>query len=103
MLAPGLLRLGDVIPDRLVADEQPRLIEQEDFEGGQLLRIANLVAGPVQDVEQQRLQHLGRIVPSVKVEGLEAAEAERVLDVVKQKAVLPGPRPAVQALFQTRR
>jgi hypothetical protein len=39
----------------------------------------------MQHIEEQRFQHIGGIIPSAKVEGLEAAEGKRVLGVVKQK------------------
>ena len=51
-------------------------------------------------VEEERLQQFWRIAPTVEIEGLESTESEGVGRVVKQKAVLPGPRPAMQALFQ---
>ncbi len=44
VLAPGLLRLHDVVADRLVLDEEPRLVEQEDLEGGEFRRVGDLVA-----------------------------------------------------------
>ena len=37
VLAPGFLRLDDVVADRLVADEQPCFVEQERLECGELL------------------------------------------------------------------
>ena len=52
-------------------DEQPCLIEQEHLEGAELLWIADLVRGPVEHIEQQRLQNFGRVAPARKIEGLE--------------------------------
>ena len=100
VLAPCLLRLHDVVANGLVLDEQPRLVKQECLERRQLRGVGNLIARPVKDVKQERLQHLGRIAPTGEVEGLEAGEAERVLCVVKEKAVLTLLRPTVQPLFQ---
>ena len=98
--SPRLLCLNDVVADGLVADEEPCFIQQEHLERGKILRVGDLIAGPVEDVKQQRLQHVGSITPSGEVEGLETAEGKRVLGVVEEKAVLPAARPAMQALFQ---
>ena len=100
VLAPGLLRLHDVIADGLVLDEEPRLVEQEDLEGAEVLRVGNLIRCPVQNVKQQWFQNLRRIVPAVEIERLKAVERKRVLGVVKEEAVLSTAGPAVQAFFQ---
>ena len=76
--APGFLCLNHIVADGLVADEQPRFIEQEDLEGGEFLRVGDFVRGPVKYVEQQWLQNIGRITPAGEVESLEAAECQRV-------------------------
>ena len=100
VLAPCFLRLHDVVANRLVLDEQPCLIKQERLERRQLRGVGNLVARPVKDVEQKWLQHLRRIAPAGEVESLKAGEAQRVLCVVKEKAVLTFFRPTMQALLQ---
>jgi hypothetical protein len=99
VLAPGLLRLRHVIADRLALDKQPCLIEQEDVEGGELLRVGNFIRGAMQDVKQQRLQDLRCIIPTVEVERLKARKRKRVLGVVKEEPVLSTTRPAVQAVL----
>ena len=43
VLAPSFLRLHNVIADRFVFDKKPRFVEQEDLEGGEFLRVADLV------------------------------------------------------------
>src|ERR1039458_8219542 len=100
VLAPGLLRLHHVVANRLVLDEEPRLVEQEDLEGGEFLRVGNFIRRAVQNVKQQRFQDLGRIVPAVEVEGLKARERQRVLGVVEEEAVLAAACPAMQAFLQ---
>src|ERR1035437_1057529 len=100
VLAPCLLRLHNIVANRLVLDEQPRLVKQKPLERRQLSGVGNLIARPVKDVEEKWLQHLRRIAPSGEVESLKAGEAERVLCVVKEKSVLTVFRPAVQPLFQ---
>ena len=54
----------------------------------------------MQNVEEQWLQHIRRIAPASKVEGLKAAEGERVLGVVEEKSMLAAARPAMQAVLQ---
>ena len=79
----------DVVANRLVPDEQPRFVDQEHLERAELGWIGDLVAGPVQDVEQQRFQNLRRIAPAGEVEGLETAERERVFALSKRKPYWP--------------
>src|SRR5258708_14923877 len=100
MFAPCFLRRDDIAADGLVLDKQPCLVQQEDLERGQLLRVRNFVVGPVENVKQQRLQYIRSIAPTSKVEGLEMAERERVLGIIEEEAVLPAAGPAMQALFQ---
>src|SRR3984885_1236982 len=100
VLAPGLLRLHHVIADSLVLDEEPCLIEKEDLEGGELLRVSDLIRCPMQNIKQQWFQNLGGIIPTVEVEGLKAGERKRVLSVVEEKAVLSAAGPAMQAFLQ---
>ena len=54
----------------------------------------------MQNVKQQRLQDLGRIVPAVEVEGLKAGERKRVFGVVEKEAVLAAACPAMQTFLQ---
>jgi len=95
VLAPRLLRLHDVIADRVVLDKQPRFIEQEGFECGESLWVCDLVRRAMQDVKQEWLKNFGCIIPAVEIERLKFGERERVLSVVKQKTVLSTASPAV--------
>ena len=52
VLAPGLLRLDNVIADGLIADKQPCFVDQKRFEGTKLRGICDFIARPVQDIEQ---------------------------------------------------
>ena len=103
VLAPGFLCLHDVLPDRLIADEEPCFIHQEDFEGAKLARIGDFVAGPVQNVKQQRLQDIGCIAPALKVECFKSAEGKRVLDVVEDESRIGRPWSSGAAAPSTRR
>ena len=89
VLPPRLLSRHDVGADGLVLDEEPRLVQQKHLEGRELRGVRNLIARPMKDIEQQRLQHLRSIAPAGEVEGLEAGKAERVFYVVEEEAVLP--------------
>src|SRR5271157_723811 len=100
VLAPGLLRLHHVVANRLVLDEEPRFVEQEDLEGGEFLRVGNFIRRAVQNVKQQRFQDLGCIVPAVEVEGLKVGERQSVFSVVEEEAVLTAACPAMQAFLQ---
>src|SRR5208283_1981010 len=100
VLAPGLLRLHHIIANGLVLDEEPRLVEQEELRGAEVLRVGNFIRCPVQNIEQQWLQDFRRIVPAAEIERLKAFERERVLSVVKQKSVLSTAGPAVEAFLQ---
>src|SRR3984957_14201 len=100
VLAPCFLRLHHIIADRLVLDEEPRLVEQEELGGAELLRVSDLIRCSMQNIKQQWFQDFRRIVPAVEIERLETFERKRVLSVVKQKAVLTTTSPAVQAFFQ---
>src|SRR5580658_9510353 len=100
MLAPCLLRLHHVIPDRLVLNEEPRLVEQEELGGAELLGVSDLIRCSMQNIKQQWFQNLGRVIPTVEVKRLKTGERKRVLSVVKQKSVLSAAGPAVEAFFQ---
>src|SRR5580700_5796242 len=100
VLAPGLLRLHHIIADRLVLDEEPRFVEQEELGCAELLGVSDLIRCPVQNIKQQWFQDFRRIVPAVEIERLKAFERKRVLSVVKQKSVLSTAGPAVEAFFQ---
>ena len=56
--------------------------------GGQL-HVLDLVRGPMQDVKEERLQHVRVLLHAIEVEGLEATEGQRVLRVVEYVAELP--------------
>src|ERR1700691_6514916 len=100
VLAPGFLRLYHVIANRLVLDEEPRFVEQEDLEGVEVLRVSDLIRRAMQNVKQKWFQDFRRIIPAVEIERLKALERKRVLSVVKQKSVLSTAGPAVEAFFQ---
>ena len=55
MFTPRLLSLYDVVANGLVFYEQPRLVQQEHLECGQLVRIGNFSRGAVKHVKEQRL------------------------------------------------
>src|SRR5208282_2087622 len=100
VLAPCFLRLHHIIADRLVLDEEPCFVEQEELGCAELLGVSDLIRCPVQNIKQQWFQDFRRIVPAVEIERLKAFERKRVLSVVKQKSVLSTTRPAVEAFFQ---
>src|SRR6202166_447317 len=100
VLAPCFLRLHHIIADRLVLDEEPRFVEQEELGCAELLGVSDLIRCPVQNIKQQWFQDFRRIVPAVEIERLKAFERKGVLSVVKQKSVLSTTRPAVEAFFQ---
>src|SRR5208282_875480 len=100
VLAPGFLRLYDVIANRLVLDEEPRFVEQEDLEGVEVLRVSDLIRRAMQNVKQKRLKNFRRIIPAVEIERLKALERKRVLGVVKEESVLSTSGPTVEAFFQ---
>src|SRR5271165_416987 len=100
VLAPCFLRLHHIIADRLVLDEEPRFVEQEELGGTEVLRVGNFIRCPVQNIKQQWFQDFRRIVPAVEIERLKAFERKCVLSVVKQKSVLSTAGPAVEAFFQ---
>src|SRR5579863_1189335 len=74
VLAPRLLRLYHVIANRLVLDEEPRFVEQEDLEGVEVLRVSDLIRRTMQNVKQKRLKNFRRIIPAVEIERLKAFE-----------------------------
>jgi hypothetical protein len=100
MLAPGLLRLDNVVADDLIAHEQPRLVYEEGFERGQTPRIAYDLRCPVEYVKQEWLQQLRYIAPASEVERLEIAERQRVGGIIEEKAVLPCACPAIKPILQ---
>src|ERR1700683_5642137 len=100
MLAPCLLRLHHVIPDRLVLNEEPRLVEQEELGGAELLGVSDLIRCSMQNIKEQWFQNLGRVIPAVEVKGLKAFERKCVLGVVEEEAVLSTTGPAVQPFLQ---
>src|ERR1700728_541349 len=100
VLAPCFLGLHHIIADRLVLDEEPRLVEQEELGCAELLRVSDLIRCSMQNIKEQWLQNLGRVIPTVEVKRLKAGERKRVLSIVKQKSVLSAAGPAVEAFFQ---
>src|SRR5271163_391362 len=97
VLAPGLLRLHHIITDRLVLDEEPRLVEQEELGCAELLGVSDLIRCSMQNIKEQWFQNLGRVIPTVEVKRLKTGERKRVLSVVKQKSILSTAGPAVEA------
>src|SRR5208283_2979808 len=100
VLAPCLLRLHHIIANGLVLDEEPRLVEQEELGGAELLGVSDLIRCSMQNIKKQWFQNLGRVIPTVEVKRLKTGERKRVLSVVKQKSVLSTAGPAVEAFFQ---
>src|SRR5260370_20572245 len=100
VLAPCFLRLHHIIADRLVLDEEPRLVEQEELGSTELLGVSDLIRCSMQNIKQQWFQNLGRVIPTVEVKRLKTGERKRVLSVVKQESVLAAAGPAVEAFFQ---
>src|SRR5580692_4901707 len=100
VLAPCFLRLHHIVADRLVLDEEPGFVEQEELGCAELLGVSNFIRCPVQNIKQQWFQDFRRIVPAVEIERLKAFERKRVRGVVKQKSVLSTAGPAVEAFFQ---
>src|SRR5579864_5614024 len=100
VLAPGLLRLHHVVANGLVLYEEPRLIEQEELGGAEVLGVSDLIGCPMQNIKQQWFQDFRRVIPAVEIERLKAFERKRVLGVVKEEAVLSTAGPAVEAFFQ---
>src|SRR5271165_6732903 len=100
VLAPCFLRLHHIIADRLVLDEEPRLVEQEELGCAEPLGVSDLIRCSMQNIKEQWFQNLGRVVPAVEIERLKAFERKRVFGVVKQEAVLSTAGPAVEAFFQ---
>ena len=98
-LAPCFLRLNDVIADGLVLDEQPCFIKQEDFECSQPFGASNFERSAMEDVEEQRFQHVRRVAPAAEVEGLKVRERQRVFGVVEQEPVLTFAGPPMQPLL----
>src|SRR5580698_1573702 len=100
VLAPCFLRLHHILADRLVLDEEPRLVEQEERGYAEVLGVSDFIRCPVQNVKQEWFQDFRRIVPTVEIERLKAFERKRVLGVVKEEAVLSTAGPAVEAFLQ---
>src|SRR5580704_8177135 len=100
VLAPCFLRLHHIIADRLVLDEEPCLVEQEELGCAELLRVGDFIRCPMQNIKEQWFQDFGRIVPAVEIERLKVFERKRVLGVVEEEAVLSTACPAVEAFFQ---
>ena len=93
VLAPGLESLDHVALDAGVFQENPGFIDEEGFEGGAYLAVANDGIGAVQKVEQERLKKLRIPAHALEIEGLEAGERNGVLGVVEQESELSAPGP----------
>src|SRR5208283_2389060 len=99
VLAPGLLRLHHVVANGLVLYEEPRLIEQEELGGPEVLGVSNLNRCSMQNIKEQWFQNLGRVIPTVEIKRLKAFERKRVLGVVEEETVLSTTGPAVEAFL----
>ena len=97
-LSPSFFGPDNPVADGVVLEKDPCFVNDKDFERRGVRGLFDLGRCPLQDIEQQRLQDVRVIRPAIEVEGLEARERERVLDVVEEIAELPCLRPAVQAL-----
>src|ERR1700691_2701956 len=53
VLAPGLLRLHHIIADRLILDEEPRLVEEEELRCAELLRVGDFIGCRLQKLKTQ--------------------------------------------------
>src|SRR5215470_10324822 len=100
-LAPGLECLDDVALYCAVTKEAPRLIHDNDLERRGAMGSQNCAAGPMQDVEQERLENLRATIHALKIEALEAGKTQVVLAIVKQTSVLTISHPLVQGLSQS--
>ena len=98
LLSPGLEGLDDVVPDRGVLEEAPRLVHDEDLKGRRDCRVVDDVIGPVEDVEEKGLDDLGVLIHTLEIEALEAAKAQSVLGVVEYRLVLPALDPFREAV-----
>src|ERR1700691_2549456 len=96
MFSPGLESLHDVALDAGVLEENPGFINQERLEYLSCVGIGDQGIRPVQDIEEQRFKKLRVFPHSLKVEALEPAEADRVLDIIEQGSELPRSRPFME-------
>ncbi|HEY2496221.1 MAG TPA: hypothetical protein VGK24_04055 [Candidatus Angelobacter sp.] len=71
VLAPGLGRLDQIVPDDLHCKEFPRFIKDKNLEGCPNGRVVNDRASAMEDVEKQRLDKLRVFVHALKVKALE--------------------------------
>ena len=92
LLPPRLERLGDVGANRGIAQEPPRLVQHEHFERAGQGRVEDRRRRPMEEIEEQRLQHQRHAVEPFEVDVLERRQGDRVLDVVEQPARTARPR-----------
>src|SRR6266704_1518608 len=59
--------LHHVVANGLVFYEEPRLIEQEELGGAEVLGVSDFIRRSVQNVKQQWFQDFRRIVPAVEI------------------------------------
>src|SRR5438105_1099928 len=81
-----------------MAEEAPGFVNKESLERGSCFRVIDRSIGPMQDVEEQRLNQFGVAIHAFKVEALEARERERVLFVVEDLLVLTATDPLFQLI-----
>src|SRR6202167_2827 len=97
VLAPGLQSLDDILLNTGILQEDPRFIEEENFEHGGNLPIGDERVRAVQDVEEQRFQKFRILTHALKVEGLEAGKRNGVFGVVEQESELAAASPFGEA------
>src|SRR5262249_50887024 len=99
-LAPGLESLDDVALYCAIAKEAPGLIQDNDLEGHAVIGSQNCGIGPMQNVEQERLQNLRVTIHALKIEALKAGKAQVVLTIVKHTSIWPVRAPLAQWFCQ---
>src|SRR5438874_505225 len=78
-----------------MAEETPGFIHDKGLEYRGLVPVDDFV-GPVQNVEQQRLQLIGDLIHALKVEGLKPCEGEVVFGMIEQRGIRPTGHPALK-------
>src|SRR6202050_1861094 len=97
VLAPSLESLDDIALNTGILQEDPRFIDEENFEHGGNLPVRDDRIGAVQDVEEQRFQKFRILTHALKVEGLKAGKRNRVFGVVEQESELAAASPFGEA------
>ena len=93
VFAPGLEGLDHVALDAGVLQKHPGFIDEEGFEDGADLAVADDGIGAMQDVEQERLKKLRVPAHALEVEALKARKRNGVFGVVEQESELSAPGP----------